>query len=100
VERWIILVVSLRLGARPTLQSLRIGHGCSDEHGSLAAAYTWRLALRPPRSQMPKRSPEGTPGIAASEQLRCPLAEKGSFPKVTLDTPLAYQQQKGVRTDV
>ena len=36
---------------------------------------------------MPKRSPEGTPEIAASEHLRCPLGEIGSFPKGTLDPP-------------
>ena len=32
-------------------------------------------------------SPARTPGIGENEQLRCPLGEKGSFPKMTLDTP-------------
>ena len=35
-----MMVVSLQLGARPALQSLPIGNGCTDEVGSLAAAYT------------------------------------------------------------
>ena len=34
-----MLVVSWRLSACPALQSLPIGSGCTDEVGSLAAAY-------------------------------------------------------------
>jgi hypothetical protein len=84
---WAMLVVSLRLALCLNRRSLPIGNGCSDQHGFLAGAWRVAVSLPPLRSQLPAPSPRRTPRIGEQEQLRCPLAEKGSFPKVTLDTP-------------
>jgi hypothetical protein len=84
---WARLVVSLRLALCLNRRSLPIGNGCSDQHGFLAGASGVAVSMPPLRSQLPAPSPRRTPRIGEQEQLRCPLAEKGSFPKVTLDTP-------------
>ena len=84
---WAMLVVSLRLGAPRHRRSLPIGSSCSDEVGSLAGAWREAVSKPPPRLRLPTPSPRRTPRIGASSHLRCPLAEKGSFPKVTLDPP-------------
>jgi hypothetical protein len=81
---WAMLVVSLRLGAPRHRRSLPIGSSCSDEVGSLAGARREAVSLPPPRLRLPTASPRRTPGIGENEQLRCPLGEKGSFPKGTL----------------
>ena len=84
---WAMLVVSWRLGAPRHRRSLPIGSSCSDEVGSLAGAWREAVSMPPPRLRLPTPSPRRTPGIGENEQLRCPLGEKGSFPKMTLDTP-------------
>ena len=85
--RWIILIVSWRLVLRPNRHAPLWPSGCSAEHGTLAAAWREALSKRPTRLRL--RSP--SPGRAAvhfrSSHLRCPLAEKGSFPKGSLATP-------------
>ena len=82
-----MMVMSWRLGAPQHRRSLPIGSSCCDEVGSLAGAPGVAVSMRPPRLQLPTPSPRRTPGIGENEQLRCPLGEKGSFPKMTLCPP-------------
>ena len=82
-----MMVVSWRLGAPRHRLSLPKPNDCSDQHGFLAGASGVAVSMPPLRSQLPAPSPRRTPRIGEQEQLRCPLAEKGSFPKVTLDPP-------------
>ena len=82
-----MMVVSWRLALRTNCFVPVWPNGCSAEVGSLTAA--WRDAVSKPPTRLRLRSP--SPGRAQvqrdSGHLRCPLTEKGSFPKVTLDTP-------------
>ena len=111
---WPILVVSWRLALRTNCFVPVWPNGCSAEVGSLTAA--WRRTPSPCRrpgcgfahllpaehrykgipaisachlakKEAFQRGRWTAPTIATSSQLRCPLAEKGSFPKGTLATP-------------
>ena len=89
---WPMLVVSWRLGAPANPFVPVWPNGCSAEVGSLTAA--WRDAVSKPPTRLRLRSP--SPGRAQvqrdSGHLRCPLGEKGSFPKGTLDRPTSYKK--------
>ena len=82
-----MMVVSSRLGAPANPFVPVWPNGCSAEVSSLTAA--WRDAVSKPPTRLRLRSP--SPGRAQvqrdSGHLRCPLAEKGSFPKGSLATP-------------
>ena len=85
--RWPMMVVSSRLGARRRRHVPATPNGCSAEHGTLKITYTSGLAMFFSGCGLLSPSPGRAQVHASSGQLRCPLAEKGSFPKVTLDPP-------------
>ena len=92
---WPILVVSSRLVLRPNRHAPLWPSGCSAEHGTLAAAWREALSKRPTRLRLRSPSPGRAVVHFRSGHLRCPLGEKGSFPKMTLDTP-QLQGSRGV----
>ena len=91
---WPILVVSSRLVLRPKRNVPLWTSGCSAEHGTLAAAWREALSKRPTRLRLRSPSPGRAVVHFRSGHLRCPLGEKGSFPKGTLDLGVVLDATK------
>ena len=86
-----MLAVSLQLGARPARCVPATPNGCSAEHGTLTQTYTSGSVMFVSRFGLLTPSLGRAEVHIVTEQLRCPLGEKGSFPKGTLDTPYLRQ---------